>query len=94
MCPATLFEQTLILLFAMEPKQFLIEASDYLRPALFFEDQNNFDTDWHAEQEVKFWQLEHRSHYRIKFFSKNNLKSKTKKPIAYLSDDRMRSKQA
>jgi hypothetical protein len=34
-CPASLFYQTLILLFAPEPKTFLLESPDYKRPALY-----------------------------------------------------------
>lgn len=34
-CPASLFYQTLILLFAAEPKTFLLDSPVYRRPALY-----------------------------------------------------------
>lgn len=42
-CPASLFYQILIVLFAPEPKQFLVESKSYLRPTLF--DKTSFSPD-------------------------------------------------
>jgi len=74
-CPASLFYNTLIVIFAPEPKQFLHESPDYLRPALFLSDGDN-------NEEVAFSQLQHRNHYRLVFQeqSKNGL---SKASVAY-----------
>ena len=58
-CPANLFYHTLIALFAPEPKTFLVESPAYLRPILFLAEAD--------DTEIPFAQLQHRTHYRLRF---------------------------
>ncbi len=61
-CPASLFYQTLILLFAPEPKTFLLESSQYQRPALY-----ELIVGGEKSEEVPFNKLQHRTHYTLVF---------------------------
>lgn len=57
-CPASLFYSTLILMFAKEPKSFLVDAlADYRKPVLL-------DREGNA---VEYQSLVHRGMYTLKF---------------------------
>ena len=61
-CPASLFYQVLILIFSPEPKTYLLDSKQYLRPALY----ERFEGDKISE-EVPFSKLTHRAHYMLIF---------------------------
>ena len=57
-CPVSLFYSTLILMFAEEPKYFLVDAlADYRKPVLLDKDGNA----------VEYQNLVHRGIYTLKF---------------------------
>jgi hypothetical protein len=58
-CPVSVFYQTLILLFAPEPKIFLVNDERYLKPILY--------TDTEQTQVVAYKELKHRGQYKLKF---------------------------
>lgn len=78
-CPASLFFNTLIVLFGPEPKQFLHESPNYLRPVLFISSSE-------SNEEVAFNQLQHRAHYRLVFQEQPKL-GLSKASVAYTSDE-------
>ena len=58
-CPASLFYQTLILLLAPEPKQFLVDALEtYLKPVL---------VEVGASKVTEFHSLKHGAYYNLFF---------------------------
>jgi len=63
-CPASIFYQALIYLFASEPKFFLVNDPDrYRKPVLYTEDE--------SKSVVGFKELKHRGQYKLKFVKNN-----------------------